>query len=122
MKASPQPGEVWHVDFGYDAKPRYCLVVSVPDPAVRLAIASVVQLTTQYGGTPYEVTLPRVPWLREQSYCNAQSVQPVKWVEFVRRAGQFDARVLAEVRAALGLWLGSQRQDGSPATTTPELE
>ena len=31
----------------------------------------------------------------------------MKWVEFVRRAGQVDARVLAEVRAALGLWLKS---------------
>jgi hypothetical protein len=74
MRASRQPGEVWHVDFGYDAKPRYCLVVSVPDPAVRLASASVVQLITQPGGTPYEVTLPCVPWLREQSCCNVQAV------------------------------------------------
>ena len=112
MKGSPQPGEVWHVDFGYDA----------PDTAWWFLFRTRRRLATQYGGTRYEVTLPRVPWLREQSYCNAQSVQPVKWVEFVRRAGQFDARVLAEVRAALGLWLGSQRQDGSPATNTPELE
>jgi len=107
MKVSPQPGEVWFVDFGYDAKPRYCLVVSVPDPNVRLAIATVVQLTRQHGGTAYEVTLPRVPWLPEQSCCNAQSVQPVQWVEFVRKAGQFDAGVLREVRDALRRWLGN---------------
>ncbi len=31
-----------------------------------LAISSVVQITSQYAGTPYEVTLPRVPWLREK--------------------------------------------------------
>jgi mRNA-degrading endonuclease toxin of MazEF toxin-antitoxin module len=71
-----------------------------------LAVSSVVQLTTQHGGTPYEVTLPRVPWLPEQSYCNAQTVQPVAWVEFRRKIGQFDARVLKNVRAALGAWLG----------------
>jgi mRNA interferase MazF len=106
MKASPQPGEVWSVDFGYDAKVRYCLVVSVPDPNVRLAISTVVQVTTQHGGTAYEITLPRVPWLREQSYVNAQSVQPVKWVEFTRKAGQFDSGVLKTVRTALGKWLG----------------
>ena len=105
MKASPQPGEVWFVDFGYEAKHRRVLVVSVADPNVRLAIASVVQLTTQYGGTPYEVTLPRVPWLPQQSYCNVQSVQPVKWIEFERRAGQFASGVLADVRVALGRWL-----------------
>jgi len=39
----------------------------------------------------YEVTFPRVPWLREQSYCNAQSVQPVAWTEFQRKVGQFEA-------------------------------
>ncbi|MEK7675204.1 MAG: hypothetical protein AAB676_05125 [Verrucomicrobiota bacterium] len=65
------------------------------------------QLTCQHGGTPYEVTLPRVPWLLEQSYCNAQSVQPVKWTEFERKAGQFDAVVVKNVRVALALWLGT---------------
>ena len=106
MKASPAPGEVWTVDFGYDAKVRSALVVSIPDKNCRLAISSVVQITTQYAGTPYEVTLPRVPWLREQSYCNAQTVQAVAWVEFQRKLGQFDLRVLKDLRSALSLWLG----------------
>ena len=110
MKASPLPGEVWTVDFGYDAKVRNALVISVADKNCRLALASVVQITTQFGNTPYEVTLPRVPWLREQSYCNAQTVQPVAWVEFQRKTGQFDARVLQEVRSAVALWLGIQPQ------------
>ena len=95
------------MDFGYDGKVRSALVVSVPDPNCRLAVASVVQLTTQFGGTPYEVTLPRVPWLREQSYCNAQSVQPVAWRELQRKLGQFEARVVKDVRVALGRWLGT---------------
>src|SRR4051812_20705954 len=101
MKANPQPGEVWAVDFGYDGKVRSALVVSIADPNCRLAIATVVQVTSQYAGTSYEVTLPRIPWLREQSYCNAQTVQPVAWVEFQRKIGQFEARVLQDVRAAL---------------------
>jgi len=61
---------------------------------------------TQYAGTPYEVTLPRVPWLREQNYCNAQTLQPVAWVEFQRKLGQFDVHALREIRSALSLWLG----------------
>lgn len=105
MKASPLPGEVWTVDFGYDGKVRSALVVSVPDRNCRLAITSVVQITTQFAGTPYEITLPRVPWLREQSYCNGQTVQPVAWQEFQRKLGQFDGRVLKDVRTALGRWL-----------------
>ena len=106
MKADPKPGEVWTINFGYDGKVRSALVVSVADKNCRLALASVVQITTKHGGTPYEITLPRVPWLREQSYCNAQSVQPVAWTEFERKIGQFDARILREARDVLKLWLG----------------
>jgi hypothetical protein len=47
-----------------------------------------------------------VPWLREQSYINVQSIQPVKFTEFVRKApGKFDARVISDVAAALKGWL-----------------
>ena len=48
-------------------------------------LASVVLITRQFEDTPYEVTLPRVPWLREQSLINVQSIQPVKFTEFLRR-------------------------------------
>jgi mRNA interferase MazF len=106
MKVNLQAGEVWTVDFGYDGKVRSALVISVGDRNCRLAIASVVQITTQYGGTPYEIVLPRVSWLREQSYCNAQTVQPVAWTEFQRKTGQFDLITLRQIRVALGKWLG----------------
>ncbi len=87
------------------AKARWAFVVSAPHDG-RLALASVVKITTEYAGTPYEVSLPRVPWLREQSYINAQSVQPVKFSELTRKAsGQFDTRVLVDVRSALKRWL-----------------
>jgi hypothetical protein len=47
-----------------------------------------------------------VPWLREQSYINAQSLQPVKFTEFVRKAsGKFDAAVVGEAQAAVKRWL-----------------
>jgi len=71
-----------------------------------LALASVVLITRQFEDTPYELTLPRVSWLREQSYINVQSIQPVKFTEFVRKApGKFDARVISELEAALKRWL-----------------
>ena len=76
MKTVPQAGEVWFVDLGLVGKPRYVLVLAAKIDA-RLALGSVVLITTQFEDTPYEVTLPRVPWLREQSYINAQSLQPV---------------------------------------------
>ena len=46
--------------------------------------------------------LSRVSWLSEQSYINAQSIQPVKFTEFVRKApARFEARGIGEVEAAL---------------------
>jgi mRNA-degrading endonuclease toxin of MazEF toxin-antitoxin module len=86
-------------------KPRYALVLAARTDA-RLALASVVLITTQFENTPYEVVLPRVPWLREQSYINGQSIQPVKFTEFVSKApGKFDASVISQVEAALKRWL-----------------
>ena len=105
MSTVPQAGEVWFVDLGIVGKPRYALVLAAQADA-RLALASVVLITKQFEDTPYEVTLPRAPWLREQSYINAQSIQPVKFTEFVRKApGKFDPRVIREVEAVLKRWL-----------------
>lgn len=100
MRTVPQPGEVWFVDLGGLGKPRYALVLSARTDA-RLAPASVVLITRQFEATPCEGTLPRVPWLRERSYINVQSIQPVKFTEFVRKApGKADASVVGEVAAA----------------------
>jgi mRNA-degrading endonuclease toxin of MazEF toxin-antitoxin module len=105
MRTIPQPGEVWFVDLGLVGKPRYALVLAAQTDA-RLALASVVLITKQFEDTRYEVTLPRVPWLPEQSYINVQSLQPVKFTEFVRKTpGKFDPRVIGEVEAALKRWL-----------------
>ncbi len=105
LSTVPQPGEVWFIDLGLVGKPRYALVLAAQTDA-RLALASVVLITKQFADTPYEVPLPRVAWLREQSYINVQSIQPVKFTEFLRKApGRFDARVMSEVAAALKRWL-----------------
>jgi mRNA interferase MazF len=105
MSTVPQTGEAWFIDLGCVGKPRYALVLAARTDA-RLALASVVLITTQFEDTPYEVTLPRVPWLRQQSYINVQSIQPVKFTEFMRKApGKFDARAISQVEAALKHWL-----------------
>ena len=109
MRTVPERGEVWFINLGMVAKPRYCLVMAAQTDA-RLALASVVLITTQFEGTPYEVALPRVRWLREQSFINAQSIQPVKFTEFLRKApGGFDAAVMHAVESALVRWLQIQK-------------
>ncbi len=81
------------------------MVISNP-PDKRLALASVVLLTTQYAGTPYELALPRVPWLKEQTYINAQSLQPAAIHELTRMAsGQFDPAIFGQVKSLLRTWL-----------------
>ena len=101
----PKIGETWFVDFGMEAKPRWVFVVGCQRDG-RLALASVVKITTEFADTPYEIALPRVPWLREQSYINAQSILPVKFSELVRKSpGQFDNKILENVRSALKRWL-----------------
>lgn len=105
MGTVSQPGEVWFIDLGAVGKPRYALVLAAQTDA-QLALASVVLITKHFEDTPYEVTLPRVPWLREQNYINVQSIQPVKFTEFIRKApGTFDADVISDVKAALKRWL-----------------
>jgi len=101
----PKIGETWFVDLGMATKPRWAYVVGAA-PNGRLALASVLTITTLYDATPYEMALPRVAWLREQSYVNAQSLQPVKFSELTRKApGQFDASVLEGVRQIITCWL-----------------
>src|ERR1043165_9019049 len=86
---------------GPKRRPRYALVLAAQNDA-RLALASVVLITTQFENTRYEVTLQRVSWLHAQSYINVQSIQPVKFTEFVHKApGKFDASVISNVEAAL---------------------
>lgn len=105
MRTVPQADEVWFVDLGMVGKPRHVLVLAAQTDA-RLALATVVLITTRFEDTPYEVKLPRVPWLREQSYINVQSIQPVMFPEFVRKApGKFDTSIISEVQEALKRWL-----------------
>jgi mRNA-degrading endonuclease toxin of MazEF toxin-antitoxin module len=51
MRTVPQRGEVWFVDLGMAGKPRYVLVLAAQSDA-RLALASVVLITTQFENTP----------------------------------------------------------------------
>jgi len=75
----------------------------------------VVLITRQFE----EVALARVSWLREQSYINVQSIQPVKFTEFVRKApGKFDGRVRSDVEAALKRWLKLQKPHGQTPIST----
>lgn len=99
MKASP--GEVYRVDLGMAGKVRYMLVVSRSDPDPPRALALCVPITTQNRGSKYEVALPRLRFLREQSYANTQGLQAVQHHELEGPVGRISPETLDHVRTAL---------------------
>jgi hypothetical protein len=80
--------------------------VSVRDDQVPLAVVTGLSLTRQYHQSPYEVVLSKLPWMREQSYMNVQSLGGYKFVELQRFQGKLAASVMHEVQKAMRLWLG----------------
>lgn len=82
-------------------KVRYMLVVSRDDPDPPRALALCVPITTQNRSSKYEVALPRVRFLREQSYANTQGVQAVQHHELEGPVGRMPVDAMAQVKAAL---------------------
>lgn len=98
---NPEPGEVYRVDLGMAAKVRYFVVVSRQDTDAPRALALCVPITTQNRGSDYEVALPRVRFLREQSYANVQGLQAVQHHELQGPVGRFETSVMDAIRDAL---------------------
>ncbi len=106
MSINPQPGEVYFVDLGMAEKPRNILLVSVRDAKAPLAVVSGVCFTSHFHGSPYGVKLPKLPWMREQSHVNAQSLGGYRFLELKRFVGKLEPSVMKEVHQAIRLWLG----------------
>ena len=69
---SIRPGEVYRADVGVAAKVQPVLFVSRGDAKRPCDLALAVPLTTENRGGQYEVTMPRVRFLREISTANVQ--------------------------------------------------
>ena len=71
---NPQPGEIWLADLGLAAKTRPVVIVSRYDPNPPRSLVLYVPLTTQRRNSPYEVPLPRLPFLDRESVANVQGL------------------------------------------------
>jgi len=71
---NPFPGEVWLADLGLAAKTRPVVVVPRRDPNAPRALVLYVPLTTQHRGSGYEVLLPKISFLDQESSANVQVV------------------------------------------------
>jgi mRNA interferase MazF len=98
---TPKIGEVFVVDLGYEGKVRPVVVMSREDPEAPRAVALCIPLTSQNRGTRYEVTVPRVPWLKLQSYANVQAIGSVSFHELTDKRGRFEPAVIAKIKDAI---------------------
>jgi mRNA interferase MazF len=98
---SPLPGEVWLADLGLAAKTRPVVIVSREDPDPPRALVLYVPLTTQQRFSPYEVPIPRLPFLDRDSVANVQGLGSIPTARLERRLGKVPTDVLAKLKGAL---------------------
>lgn len=65
------------------------------------ALVVYVPLTTQYRNSQYEVPIPRLPFLNQDSFANIQGIASLPIVRLERRLGRVSDQTLDEIRAAL---------------------
>ena len=102
---SPQPGEVWLADLGLAAKTRPVVIVSRSEPNRPRALVLYVPLTTQNRLSPYEVTLPRLPFLDRDSIANVQGLSSIATARLERRLGRLPKDAMALLKNALAFAL-----------------
>jgi len=89
------------LDLGYEGKTRPVVIMSREDAAAPRALALFVPLTKESRPSPYEVTMPRVPWLNLQSFANVQAIGAAGFHELTDRRGRFEAPVIAQIKTAI---------------------
>src|SRR5262245_35775098 len=74
LSMAAKQGEVWLADLGLAAKTRPVVILSQDDPQAPRALVTYVPLTTQNRGSPYEIELAKLRFLRELSVANIQGI------------------------------------------------
>jgi mRNA interferase MazF len=109
---NPQPGEVWLADLGLAGKTRPVIIVSRQDPDPPRALVLYVPLTTQHRLSPYEVPLPRFPFLDRPSVANTQGLGSIPTVRLERKIGRVPDEVMTQVKKALAYALDLESSTG----------
>ncbi|MDX2243818.1 MAG: type II toxin-antitoxin system PemK/MazF family toxin [Leptolyngbyaceae cyanobacterium bins.302] len=95
------PGEVWLADLGLAAKTRPVVIVSRYDPDPPRSLVIYVPLTTQNRNSPYEVELPRLTFLKQQSIANVQGIASIPTVRLEKKLGDLPHETFSEIKAAI---------------------
>jgi len=102
---NPQPGDIWLADLGLAAKTRPIVVVSRYDPDPPRALITYVPLTTQYRHSRYEVVLPKLGFLDQDSIANVQGIGSIPKARLERMLGKLSDNVMAKIRGAISFAL-----------------
>ena len=102
---NPQPGEVWLADLGLAAKTRPVVVVSRFDPDPPRALILYVPVTTQNRQSAYEVVLPKLSFLNQDSVANVQGLASLPTVRLERRLGKLPNDVITRIKCAIAFAL-----------------
>jgi mRNA interferase MazF len=98
---TPKVGEVYMLDLGYQGKVRPIVIMSREDANAPRATALFVPLTKESRASRYEVTMPRVPWLKLQSYANVQAIGSASFHELTDKRGRFEPTVISKIKDAI---------------------
>jgi mRNA interferase MazF len=83
------------------AKTRPVIIVSRYDPDAPRALILYVPLTTQNRQSRYEVAVPKLPFLHQESTANIQGLGSLPTVRLERRLGQLPQASMERVKQAL---------------------
>ncbi|MBZ5725555.1 MAG: type II toxin-antitoxin system PemK/MazF family toxin [Acidobacteriia bacterium] len=100
---------MWLADLGLAAKTRPVVIVSRQDPNPPRSLVLYVPLTTQRRNSPYEVPLPRLPFLDRESVANVQGLGSLPAVRLERKIGRLSAEILERLKGALAFALDLER-------------
>jgi len=102
---NPRPGEVWLADLGLAAKSRPVIIVSRYDPVPPRSLLLYVPLTTQNRKSLYEVTLPKLNFLHQQSFANVQGLGSLPYVRLECKLGVIPDTAMSQLKKALSFAL-----------------
>ena len=106
---NPQPGEIWLADLGLAAKTRPVVIVSRQDPDPPRSLVLCVPHTKQRRDSPYEVPLPRLPFLDRESVANVQGLGSLPTVRLERKIGRLSVKIMEQLKDTLAFALDLER-------------
>lgn len=104
----PRRGEVWILGLGRPEQPRPVIIVGRDDDDAPRALTTFIPVTTKDRKSEYEVDLSELHCLKypKESVANAQSINTVETVRFIRCIGVVPNVLFKKIEQALLFAIG----------------